>query len=404
MGFYLTYKYDYTIAQLEFVTLEVIYQIKVLLLNHIRHIVLVLCMICAPNTFAQNLIKNPSFEKFDKCPDQLGNFDSDVQNWSSPTIGSTDYFNGCSIAMGTPKNFNGSQPADFGVGYAGLYLYAPDDYREYLQAELSQTLEKGKKYKISFYVSLAERSDFAIKEFGVLFSENKLHFPIRKELSKMHLYRDKKNEYNTLEISSSNFLEDTKEWVLLEKRFNAKGTENYITLGNFKNNKRTRRFKTKRNAKQGSYYYIDMVLLESAEPADFVQNPTAIRNNDRNLIVLNETHLFENVLFHFDKYDLLGQAKNELDRVYRILENDSSLSISIYGHTDSVGAESYNLELSKLRAKSVANYFVELGLSSNRIKSTGKGSSEPIASNASENGRKMNRRVEFVLSNKKIDH
>ena len=41
--------------------------------------------------------------------------------------------------MGTPENFNGTQPPDFGKGYAGLYLYAPDDYREYIQVPLTQT-------------------------------------------------------------------------------------------------------------------------------------------------------------------------------------------------------------------------------------------------------------------------
>lgn len=355
-------------------------------------------MLCALNVLPQNLIKNPSFEVYENCPKELGNFNLDVQHWTTPTNGSTDYFNGCSIAMGTPKNFNGTQPADFGVGYAGLYLYAPDDYREYLQAELSYTLEKGKEYKISFYVSLAERSDFAIKEFGVLFSKNKLKIPIRKELSRMHLYKDRENEYNTLEISASNFLKNTEEWILLEKQFKAKGTENYITLGNFKNNKRTRMFKTKRNAKQGSYYYMDMVLMESAEPSDFVEKPSAITNENSRIIELEKTHVFENVLFNFDEFQLLGTAKKEVQKIYRILISDDNLKISIAGHTDSIGEDSYNLSLSNQRAQVVGDYLSSLGLPLDRISWQGHGGSRPIASNASEEGRQQNRRVEFVIS------
>jgi len=366
-----------------------------------KHITLLLCTLCTHFVISQNLIKNPSFEVFENCPEKLGNFDEDVRNWSTPTIGSTDYFNGCSTAMGTPKNFNGSQPADFGVGYSGLYLYAPDDYREYIQAELTETLVKGKKYKISFYVSLAERSDFAIKEFGVLFSRNKLHFPIRKELSKMHLYKDRENQYNYLEIGYSNFFSDTQDWILVHTQFKAKGTEKFITLGNFKNNARTRLFKIKRKAKQGAYYYVDMVLLESAELSDFAEKPLTISSNSEDkTIELDKTHVFENVLFNFDKYQLLEIAKKEIQRIYTFIKGDEKLTIAISGHTDSVGAEAYNQNLSQQRAKAVADYLEQLGLPKEQIVWQGSGGLKPIASNSSEEGRKLNRRVEFVVSKK----
>ena len=357
------------------------------------------CLLGVATVMSQNLIQNPSFEVFVDCPKKLGNFNDDVESWSSPTRGSTDYFNGCSTAMGTPENFNGSQPADFGVGYAGLYLYAPNDYREYIQAELSQPLEKGKKYRISFYVSLAERSDFAIKEFGLLFSNNKLDVSIRKELSKMHLYKDTENEYHYMEIGYSNFFDDTKDWILVDSQFEAKGTERFLIFGNFKNNRSTRLFKTKRNAKQGAYYYIDMVLLESAEPTDFVQKPKIDANTlAEGKIVLDKNHVFKNVFFDFDRFDILEDAKEEIQHVYAVLKRDSTLTIEIEGHTDSVGSDNYNLTLSKSRAKAVADYLGVLGLPKERIFWQGHGGSQPITSNASEDGRKQNRRVEFVIS------
>jgi outer membrane protein OmpA-like peptidoglycan-associated protein len=366
------------------------------------HISCLVCIFCIAIGNSQNLIKNPSFEEFESCPGQLGNFDEDVRYWSTPTIGSTDYFNACSTAMGTPKNFNGTQPADFGVGYAGLYLYAPDDYREYLQAELLETLVKDKKYRISFYISLAERSDFAIKEFGVLFSKNVLHFPIRKELSKMHLYKDRENKYNLMEIGYSNFYSDTQDWILVHTEFRAKGNENFISIGNFKSNKRTRLFKTKRNAKQGAYYYIDMVLLESAEPTDFAEKPITINERaDVGVIELDKTHVFENVLFDFDDFEIRNSAKKEMQKVYDYLRKDSSLQIAINGHTDSIGSEAYNLSLSNQRAQAVADYLVDMGLLDSRINWQGQGGLKPIASNASEEGRSKNRRVEFTISKKK---
>ena len=118
--------------------------------------------------YSQNLVLNASFERCNLCPTKLGSFKDDVIHWSAPTLGSTDYFNSCSPLMGTPENFNGKQLAQNGSAYAGFYLYAPDDYREYMQTKLTRKLEKGREYKLTLYVSRAEGSDFAIQEIGVL--------------------------------------------------------------------------------------------------------------------------------------------------------------------------------------------------------------------------------------------
>ncbi|MEX0290210.1 MAG: OmpA family protein [Flavobacteriaceae bacterium] len=347
---------------------------------------------------AQNLVENPSFEEYLDCPKRLGNFNTDVAHWSTPTIGSTDYFNACSKAMGTPENFNGKQPADFGNGYAGMYMYAPDDYREYIQVPLVKTLEAGKKYSISFYVSLAERSDYAVKEFGVLFSEHKLQKAIKKELSKMQLYKGGGNRFNFMEIGYTNFYKDTKDWILVQTQFVAKGMENFLTIGNFENNVRTRKFKTKRDAKQGAYYYIDMIALEGSgqsEQGDKVKNKEVIANTT---FELDKVHTFNNVLFEFDKYQLLETAKADLLKIYNYLEADSSLNIAIAGHTDAIGSASYNKLLSDNRCNSVAQYLMKMGLTEDRISWKGHGGTQPVADNDTEVGRQLNRRVEFVIT------
>ncbi|MGB5555124.1 MAG: OmpA family protein [Flavobacteriaceae bacterium] len=348
---------------------------------------------------AQNLLKNPSFEAFVNCPKALGNFDEDVKAWSTPTEGSTDYFNACSEAMGTPENFNGSQPADFGKGYAGLYLYAPDDYREYLQAELSEPLLEGKNYAVSFYVSLAERSDFAIKEFGILFSKDKLALPIKKELSKKSLYAVKDNDYNYLEVGYTNFYSDTKDWILVHTQFKAKGSERFLVLGNFKTNARTRMFKTKNNAKQGAYYYVDMVSVSLNDPPRETSELVAIADGkETKKIELDKSYIFKDVLFDFDRSSLLETSKKELQKVYDHLLENAMLHIDISGHTDDSGTEDYNLVLSQQRAKTVAEYLIYLGLPQSRIEYSGFGSTKPIALNTDEKGRQQNRRVEFVIT------
>ena len=363
-----------------------------------RHITLLLCLCCIATLFSQNLIKNPSFESFSDCPKALGNFNEDVDFWSTPTGGSTDYFHACSEAMGTPKNFNGEQPADFGKGYAGLYFYAPNDYREYLQAELSEPLIKDKKYRISFYVSLAERSDFAVKEFGILFSKDKIEIPVKKELSKKHLYKETTNKYTFMEVGYSNFYSDTKDWIQVYTNFTAKGTERFMTLGNFKSNARTRLFKTKRTAKQGAYYYIDMVMVETLDDIKANANITMANKRSDGSFELDKTHVFENLLFEFDKSSLQVPAKKEMLALYEYLSKEPTLKIAIDGHTDTIGSDRYNLWLSKRRAEAVAQHLMKLGLGKDRILWKGHGGSIPIATNDNENGRQKNRRVEFVIT------
>ncbi len=342
----------------------------------------------------QNLVLNPSFEEHRECPGKLGNFNTDLLSWTTPTLGSTDYFHGCSEAMGTPKNFNGTQLADFGQGYAGLYLYAPNDYREYMQAELRSPLVKGETYELSFFVSLAERSDFAVNAFGVVFSEKPIRFEIQKELSKRHLFSDPDNPFSYVEIGYSHFANDKKEWMLITATYTAKGGERYMTLGNFKNNARTRKFLIKKDAKQGAYYYVDMVSLLPPDTKRAIAGNTSTKGPPS----LNVPHLFQHVLFDFDKFELLDSAKSYLKETYDYLMKDPSLHIVIHGHTDNVGMADYNMKLSGSRCRAVVEYFTGMGLEEDRISWKGHGGSLPIADNSTPEGRQQNRRVEFILT------
>ncbi len=348
---------------------------------------------------AQNLIENPSFELHADCPERLGLFDTNVSSWSCPTSGTTDYFNACSTLMGTPENFKGRQPADFGDGYTGMYVFAPEDYREYVQVPLKEPLEKGKKYQVSFYVSLAEKSDSAIKEFGVLFSNFELKINTQKYLSKRLRYRQEGYRYTYLEIGYTNFYSDTKDWILVSTQFQAKGGERFMVLGNFKENSRTRLFKTKKKANQGAYYYLDMVSLTAAKKSTEAMELVAITDGkETKNIELDRSYVFKNVLFEFDRSLLLESSRIELQKVYALLKSNANLQIAINGHTDNIGTQTYNKTLSAKRAKAVAIYLQELGVSKDRIAWEGYGGTQPITSNETEDGRRQNRRVEFVIS------
>ncbi|WP_394747047.1 OmpA family protein [Spongiimicrobium salis] len=344
----------------------------------------------------QNLVKNPNFNLYKNCPKKLSTFGVDVKHWSSPTKGTTDYFNSCSEVMNVHDNFIGKQHPKLGDGYAGLYVYGPEDYREYIQVGLTETLVKNKKYHFSFYISRAEESDFAIKDLGLLFTQKKIRVSIDKALTRWQLSKIKGNPFHLTELKSKSFYTDTSKWILVSTEIVAKGNENFVTIGNFKSNARTQKKQLRNDSKKGGYYYIDAVRMEAI--AEDVSE--YVMDGDRESYALDETHVFKNVLFPFDDYHLLETAKRELVAVYSYLSSDSTLKITINGHTDAIGKKKYNAMLSKKRAKAVKEYLVSLGLHTDRIQSNGYGGEQPIDENTTAAGRQQNRRVEFVITQK----
>ncbi len=105
-----------------------------------------------------------------------------------------------------------------------------------------------------------------------------------------------------------------------------------------------------------------------------------------------------NVLFDFDKSDLTPAAKAQLDTLMDKLRNADVVSIKVIGHTDSKGSDAYNQALSERRASSVAAYLLSQGLAPNKLTSEGRGESEPVADNTTDEGRADNRRVELHIN------
>lgn len=106
----------------------------------------------------------------------------------------------------------------------------------------------------------------------------------------------------------------------------------------------------------------------------------------------------DNILFHFDSSELTEQAKQMLIPISKQLKEASEYSIEIIGHTDSIASEIYNQNLSEARANSVLQELKRLGLDQSRMTSNGRGESEPVADNTTAEGRRKNRRTEFLLT------
>jgi outer membrane protein OmpA-like peptidoglycan-associated protein len=101
--------------------------------------------------------------------------------------------------------------------------------------------------------------------------------------------------------------------------------------------------------------------------------------------------------FGFDSAVIKPGAENEIARVAAVLVKYPQTNISIEGHTDSKGAEEYNMDLSRQRAEAVKNSLIGRGLSSSRLQTVGFGESKPVATNDTEAGRQQNRRVRIVI-------
>jgi len=118
------------------------------------------------------------------------------------------------------------------------------------------------------------------------------------------------------------------------------------------------------------------------------------------IIEIGRKLIIENLLYSVNSANLADTVE-ELERIGDFLGRKPNVTIQVEGHTDAKGSDAANLRLSQLRSESVKNYLVnKKGIAASRIKTVGYGESRPIASNATEFGRQLNRRTEIVIIDK----
>jgi peptidoglycan-associated lipoprotein len=107
--------------------------------------------------------------------------------------------------------------------------------------------------------------------------------------------------------------------------------------------------------------------------------------------------ILEDVHFDFDRFNLRPDALKILDQTVKTLQSNTSLTVTIEGHTDSIGTMEYNLALGERRANSVYQYLITRGIAASRMRTVTYGEERPIADNNTAEGRAMNRRAHFVV-------
>lgn len=360
-----------------------------------------------------NLVPNPSFERYYECPDHLEAIRfRRIPAWvSTPPMCTPDYFNKCGTrGYRVPKNRCGVVAAKDGQAYVGMILRVGNPegdpqgwyYREHITARLKRPLKKDYRYAVRMHLALSTYANYAIANIGMLFTKrakrirwNKVYVP--QIITPRNKYFDQPNR-----------------WVLVQDTMVAKGGEAFITIGEFNNFgdhqvkkvTNSRKYRRKFNFNR-AYYFIDDIAVVELDKVVTDTLPKITGKPLGNIRLGFDTELgkvkqgqpviLKNIFFEFAKARLLPESFPELNKLVHLLKTYSSIKVRIMGHTDNVGTDARNLRLSDRRAQSVVAYLTQQGIDAQRLTFKGFGESRPIDTNATKEGRQNNRRVEFVV-------
>jgi hypothetical protein len=222
---------------------------------------LLIVFVCFQQANSQNLLSDGSFETLDStCPyDQAINWSA---VWNNVSVGSPDLFDTCN---GVPSNSVGWQMPRTGTAYAGLVTYGRNGFREYIQSPLTSPMQDAKTYCIEFYISLSDYSPRASWAPQLYFSAAPFSVNHDTVLTLVPQWQD------------TSFLSyDTANWVKVSGIFNCLGNYNYVTVGNFYNNRRTNSPPTP-GPLFNAYYYIDDMSITECNPAG-IKTQNALSN------------------------------------------------------------------------------------------------------------------------------
>jgi gliding motility-associated-like protein len=223
-----------------------------------KAIILGILLVAGSGIAAQyNYVPNSSFEDHTSCPTAFSQIER-CTNWRAATAGTSDYLLDCGFSSdaGVPQNYMGYQEAHTGNAYGGVIIYSTssiEDYKEYLEVELEQTLIAGLPYKVSFYCSLAEYiSTYASEDLGAVLSPGHLGFDL---------------QYTSITqvpppIKLDGYIQNTTEWVKVEGYYTAIGIETHLTIGSFKESDDMDVMYLNPGGDGFAYYYIDDVSVE----------------------------------------------------------------------------------------------------------------------------------------------
>ena len=228
---------------------------------------LIFTLFCLTSRTQTNLVPNWSFEDTISCPKAQGyTFYSYTPPWFSCNRGTPDTYNTCSSDShaSVPSYGYGFQYPRTGNGFGGFCSLINSNSKEYLSVKLNQKLKGGNKYCISFYVNLINTAYVAIDAIGAYLSPDSLFF---NNYTTIHVQPQIENPYG-------NVITDTLNWTLISGEYIANGGEQYITIGDFKDDS-LNVVDTIPSGIEGAFYNLDDVSVFYCG-----EDTTGIKEND----------------------------------------------------------------------------------------------------------------------------
>ncbi len=334
----------------------------------------------------KNLVPNGSFENYRKKSETIKN----AIPWQG--IASVDFY------QNPLTNDTTLQKGAYdGYCYAGFRFQKK--YKEFLQVKLVEPLHRGTVYEFSMQVRLAFWSNAVLKSMGVLFS--KVGYSKQADVVKS-------NMFDTVCKKSSGLLKGF-EWFTIKGFYKADGGEKYITIGNFMpvvKKDMVRLYGLSAKFKEAYYFVDDIKLVKTTigeEKVDVEIVGPNLRNNQEDSVLqvnkdikVGEKLALKNIFFENGRHYLLPESFIELNKLAQYLMKNPNIQIQINGHSDNSGLKIKNQKVSELRAREVFEYLIKKGVQ-NKLYFKGFGSSQPIASNDTDEGKALNRRVELEI-------
>ena len=367
-----------------------------------------------------NLVLNPSFESFDGKLKKITQIFL-ANDWDSPTPLKADLFSSSvSGDVSVPKNIYGKEFAKDGENYAGILAYSYNNKkpRTYLQSQLLKPMASGLDYCVKVHVNLADLSKYAIDQIGIHFSDEKLIIEKKGDI----IFNNKSEFSAVLSNEKTKIYKSRYKWETICGIYHAEGKERYITIGNFYNNKDTQYEKlAKIDTFPGTqlpeaYYYVDKIevnLVEDLETCNCNENQKKKRESivyhldvevDESLPLEIKLKKY-GIYFDVEDYNLDPMFDNNLSKVINLLNENPDLKLQLNGHTDYLESEAIKddpenkelINLGNYRSKSVRDYLIKNGISSDRLTSQDLGSDQPASRGTSPFSLAKNRRVAFIV-------
>jgi outer membrane protein OmpA-like peptidoglycan-associated protein len=358
-------------------------------------------------TKGNNLIINPDFDFFFYKPvpvsyEGQSRIEDWIPFWVTPGDNTPDYISNLRIInlMSYHYLVDFTLPEKFDL--IGIALYKQSDlYSENIQGRLSQPLIKGQEYCLRTTLALSSYSGFTINRIGFYFSD----YMIFGNLNSI-----------TPQIVFSDLPQKSSKFAVLCDKFTSEGNEEFITIGRFSPVDSTRIQKrtgipiSSFGLEKSAYYLIDKVELFPIN--DQVECDCSLKEKKEPVIKTDSLQLdigelktgnsviLDNLNFEFNSYKLQPSSDKILNELLDFLIQDPDIKIDIMGHTDDIGSESYNLTLSKNRAKSVYKWLTDRGIAMERLTYKGFGKNQPLYRTDDLELKAFNRRVEIMIQKK----